>query len=432
MRLSVGTILAVWGLVCSAALNVDAQTGGTAPIVDVTREVYAKHPEDGTAIMVGVSYVGPGVEREEVYSYERISDEPEEPKRRRSKDNGKTWSDFEALPDIVLSVDGYKVYWGPGPEYYDAEHGLTVAIWLRQPYKGNVYFNQCFSRTSRDLGRTWSEPKQLRYEDGPVFDEKNPLNEEFLQRNQGYFGNNIIRHSNGTLIHCLAAVNVPYENKTGESYHPWTPADAKNIGSLCMMGAWNDAAKDYDWTAGAPVWVGLEVSSRGLMEPDVVELKGGRVLVVWRGSDTPQTQGHKWFSVSEDGGKTLSPVAEWKYADGSSFYSPSSIHRFIRHSQNGKLYWIGNICPNPPSGNSPRYPLIIAEVDEAAAALKKETVTVIDDRGPDDTAAVQLSNFSLFENKETHAFELYLTKYGQYSAEVWQTADCYKYLVNVR
>jgi hypothetical protein len=32
----------------------------------------------------------------------------------------------------------------------------------------------------------------------------------------------------------------------------------------------------------------------------------------------------------------------------------------IRDSVTGKLYWIGNICAAPPSGNSPRYPLVIA------------------------------------------------------------------------
>jgi hypothetical protein len=426
------SLLVIACLACSCVTTDRAADGGGAPIADVKREVYQEHPEEACAIMVWASYVDAGLTREEVHSFERISDEPEKPKRRMSKDNGRTWSDFEALPDMVLEIEDHKVFWAPSPKFYDAEHDLTVAIWLRQPYKGNVYYNQCFSRVSKDLGRTWSAPKQIRYEDGPAFDPEDSLNPEFLTRNQGYFGNNIIRHSNGTLIHCLAAVNVPYENKTGKSYHQWTPADSKSIGSLCAIGTWDDKAKDYAWTAGAPVWVPLEVSSRGLMEPDVVELKDGRVLVVWRASDTPVTEGHKWFSLSEDGGKTLTPVAEWKYEDGMPFYSPSSIHRFIRHSQTGTLYWVGNICPAPPSGNSPRYPLIIAEVDEERAALKRNTVTAIDVRGPDDTAAVQLSNFSLFENRETHDFELYLTKYGQYSAKVWQTADCYKYVVTLR
>ena len=45
----------------------------------------------------------------------------------------------------------------------------------------------------------------------------------------------------------------------------------------------------------------------------------------------------------------------------------------IRHSVSGKLYWLGNISPAPPRENSPRYPLVNAEVDEQKAALKKDT-----------------------------------------------------------
>jgi hypothetical protein len=159
----------------------------------------------------------------------------------------------------------------------------------------------------------------------------------------------------------------------------------------------------------------------------VVELQDGRVLVVWRGSDTPVTEGRKWFSLSTDGGMTLSPVQEWKYDDGLRFYSPSSIHRFIRRSVDKKLYWIGNICPEPPKGNSPRYPLIIAEVDEPRAALKKNTVSVIDDRAPNEGPDLQLSNFSVFEDRESHNLELYLTKFGADPNEKWSTADAFKY-----
>jgi hypothetical protein len=218
---------------------------------------------------------------------------------------------------------------------------------------------------------------------------------------------------------------------TGKSYDGRVPADAKSIGSLCFIGKWSADAKDYDWSGGKPVWVPLEVSSRGLMEPDVVELKDSRVLVVWRGSDTPVTEGRKWFSASSDGGMTLSPVAEWKYDDGSRFYSPSSFHRFLRHSVTGKLYWFGNICEGPPSGNNPRYPLIVAEVDESIPALKRDTVTVIDQRGPDDSEKLQLSNFSILENRETHEVELYVTRLGADPEDFWG-ADAYRYTLTFK
>jgi hypothetical protein len=193
----------------------------------------------------------------------------------------------------------------------------------------------------------------------------------------------------------------------------------------------------YVWTCGARVETSPERSARGLMEPEVAELKDGRLLVVWRGSDqgwdgtVAREPGRKWFSISSDGGRTLAPVAEWTYADGSRFYSPSSIHRMIRHSLTGRLYWLGNICPAPPKGNSPRYPLVVAEVDERRASPRRETVTAIDDR-KEGQGDVQFSNFSLLEDHETHRLELLLTTYGQEPApEDWATADCHRYTLTL-
>ncbi len=411
----------------------DQQTDSAASsIVDVKRELYVKHTVPKASRWVNAYYVGPGLEREEIHSFMAKSDTPEKPKSRRSKDNGRTWSEFETLPDVVTHEQGARIFWGAGPLLYDADTGVLVSIWLRQTKPiVKTYFNHSFSRISRDGGLTWSESKQLRYEDGAYLDLAKPTDPDYLNNNQSYFGSNIIRHSNGTLIHVGAAVNVPYENTTGKSYDGRVPADAKSIGSVCFVGTWNAEAKDYNWTGGTPVWVPLETSSRGLMEPEVAELRDGRLLVVWRGSNTPVTAGRKWFSISDDGGQTLSPVQEWKYDDDSQFYSPSSLHRFLRHSVTGKLYWFGNVCPSPPSGNSPRYPLIVAEVDESTGALKRDTVTIIDGKSPEDSPKLQLSNFYLLEDRETHHVELYATRLGADPEDFWG-ADAYKYTLTFK
>ena len=407
------------------------------PIVDVSKEVYVAHPEPGVGAWVGVTYVGPSLTRQETHTSMSESDTPVSPKRRVSTDNGRTWSEFEVLPEIVSHQDGARIYWGSGPTFFDPEREITVSIWLRQTKVDGLYHNQCFSRFSRDLGRTWSEPRQIRYEEGEFLNLDKPTSPGFINNNQAYIGNNIIRHSNGTLIHCVVSTNVPNENPSGEQYHPWVSSDAKNIGSLCIVGIWNLDQNRYDWTPGKPVWVPLDVSSRGLMEPEVAELKNGRVLVIWRGSDTPVTQGRKWYSVSDDGGKTLSDVSELRYDDGSRFYSPSSIHRMIRHRVNGKLYWIGNISREPPKGNSPRYPLVIAEVDEDTTALKRNTVTVIDDRQPGGGKALQLSNFSVLQDRETHDLEVHLTPIGANVDDFsdwpafWES-DSYKYMLTFK
>lgn len=85
-----------------------------------------------------------------------------------------------------------------------------------------------------------------------------------------------------------------------------------------------------------------------------------------------------------------------------------------------------------PEGNSPRYPLVIAEVDETTGALRRSTVTAIDDRQPDQGPAIQFSNFSLLENRESHGLELHLTTYGQERDPAdWASADNYKYTLRI-
>lgn len=78
---------------------------------------------------------------------------------------------------------------------------------------------------------------------------------------------------------------------------------------------------------------------------------------------------------------------------------------------NGKLYWFGNISATPTSGNEPRYPLVVAEVDEHSPALKKATVMAVDDRQPGE-GNVSLSNFAVLEDRETHDFVLFMTRCG--------------------
>jgi hypothetical protein len=147
----------------------------------------------------------------------------------------------------------------------------------------------------------------------------------------------------------------------------------------------------------------------------------------WKGK--VESPGHKWMSTSRDGGRTWSPVTDLRYDTGEPFYSPAAFAKMLRHRGTGKLYWFGNITPNPPDGNRPRYPLYIAEVEEFTPALKKETLTVIDDRDPEkDPEAVQFSNFDVFEHPETGHIELYMTRYGETPGNTW-TANAYRYAI---
>jgi hypothetical protein len=401
------------------------------PIALVKKELYREHPAPRVAPWASMQYVGPGGELREVQGLERESDVGEDIQARWSADHGRTWSEFVPVqPSNKVKHQDVVVWEGESVSAYHPVSGLLVQLWLRQIELKRVYHNFTYVRTSSDRGHTWSEPRQLRYEAGDAFDPAEPLKAGFLNHNEGYPGNSILVRSNGTLVVCLAHANAPGDPKNDT--RPW------RMGSICFLGQWDEAGKAYEWRPGARVEIAPEISARGLMEPEMAELKDGRLLVVWRGSTqgwdgtVAQTPGRKFYSLSTDGGQTLSPPAEWRYADGSSFYSPSSFHRFLRHRATGKLYWLGNISATAPAGNGPRYPLIIAEVDETAAALQRATVTAIDDRqaGQGD---IQFSNFSLLEDRLTHDLVLYLTTYGQeQDPQDWATADCFRYTVSLR
>jgi len=410
------------------------------PIAKVKRELLRKHPKPKVSVGVIQGYRGPGLELEETVMYMAKSDTPFKPKRRRSSDNGRTWSAFEPVPELITYVDSTRIFWGPVAMIYDPSSEALVAVWLRQTKHKGTYYNHCLVRLSRDNGRTWSEPQLLRYEEGNDFNPNDPFNPDFLNNNSCYPGTNLYIRRDGSLLFPGSCCNVPDDapdlnpEKIPSSFKG-TPAHGRGGGAANFVGRWDAASGKYDWTASNVVWVPRHVSSRGLSEPSIAELTDGRLLTIYRCSNVklkPQHNqpGRKRYTISTDGGKTISQPMELKYNDGTRFYSPSSIHQLIRHSQTGKLYWVGNINMNPAEGNHYCYPLVIAEVDEANVALKKNTVTLIGGRRPGDGKYLQLSNFSLLENRETHQFEICLARLGEDPSNTWN-ADAYKYTLTL-
>lgn len=417
----------------------------------VTRTPYFlyKQDEEGRyqAPVVGV-YVwgGSSLHRTESLTYEVESDYCISLARRRSDDNGETWSDFEVIAlenprqgGFELEQSWFAVCHDPLRNHdvrFDFQRLFvgTGSEALNSQWQGEErIFDHGFYCLSKDLGRTFTSPRLLRYEDGDDFEESDWGRPRYLKRNNMYGGYTAIVTRAGKLVYpfcCRTTVSTAGGEQT-------------TCGVRCMIGTWDEAAGDYVWEVSSPVAVPLECSGRGLMEPTIAELVDGRLAMSLRGSTDverlfcPQggvqvTQpGRHWLTVSEDGGYTWGPVRAWCYADGEPFYSPSAFSRLLRHSS-GKLFWIGNICPEPPQGNMPRHPLVIAEVDEAGPALVKDTVTVIDTKGEHEAVHeyFQLSNFTAFENAQTGAIELYLTRYGE-APEHWLKANAYKYVIEL-
>ena len=414
-------------------------------MIEVSKEVYVKHPAPGVAAEVKSYYTRTRLI--EIHTTKAGGHAPKDARVRESRDDGRTWSALEPSQETEYRPTGRNPRWGNNERVlYDPVARLHVSIWwsittVKTAPARHRYYNHAWYRLSEDDGRTWGRPRQLRYEAGPEYDFDHPFDTSFLEKNLATAHAHCATvHSNGTLVVAAVGVKIPEGDgaldPSGKYGSFDKPAHCLDLGGACFVGRWEKQKRLYEWKRGDCVWLPRSVVSRGLMEAAVAELRDGRVLVVYRGSNTAKTPGRKWYALSSDGGMTLSKVQELKYDDGTRFYSPSSYHRMLRNSATGRLYWIGNTCGNPPSGNSPRYPLVIAEVDETTPALKRSTLTVIDDYLPSDSKDLQLSNFSLIENRHTHNFELYLTRIGEKGLlkdpkEFW-SADCCRYTLSFK
>lgn len=105
----------------------------------------------------------------------------------------------------------------------------------------------------------------------------------------------------------------------------------------------------------------------------------------------------------------IGPHRRRAYANGEPFFSPSACSQLLPHP-NGRLYWLGNITPENPRGNRPRYPFVLGEVDRRSGLLLRESVRVIDDRAPDDDPLLTLSNFFAREDRESGGIALHMTR----------------------
>ncbi len=420
-----------------------AQEMTQGPIGTVKKQVYVKNTVRNKAPWVW-TYTGEPGYREEIHTIwshdnqvRGYGDSPTKPYRRISHDDGKTWSKLTPLPPILTVGEKFSIIDWKFCGIYDplSKRHVDLSIHhvrdMRQGSPRRIY-NHALIRLSADGGEMFGPPQMLRYEEGEDFSPETVLHPEFLKNNTGYPGQSIFRHSNGSLIIPVTNAKIPAEvedKPVGRSVWP----EKGGIGSLCYVGRWNEKTEAYDWKAGTSVWLSRDDAFNGLLEADVAELGDGRVLIVWRvtknGKEKPA---YKYFAVSDDGGLTFSKPEVFRYSDGKHFFSSSTFHRLYRSSKTDKLYWIGNIFPKHTTiPGHPRYPLIIAEIDEKTLGLKKDSVTEIDTRHAGEGERLQLSNFWVNESQEEKNLEIYLTRLHENADELY-TANVYRYTVTFK
>lgn len=421
----------------------------------ITKEIYEKSPGPNKCVTRNPSYRGNHMQLTDVRSVTSESDYTNETYRRVSHDNGKTWSDWTDIHASGYVVKGSdEIMMGiPSEGIYNPVHDHFVSVNMQRIFDGgheNAYklfwgeakrgfHDHCFLYVSEDL-ETWDKGQLIKYEEGADYDEDYWNNPDYLWNNDAYIGTNLQVLESGDLLFSIGA-NV-------ESCCKLLQLDVKSIfpscpyimkGLIIIRGVWNKEKESYDLIYSKPVVISDLKSSRGVDEPIVYQLESGRIVAIFRGSNAQSknwntriekgTPAHKWYTYSDDGGLTFTDPVPWHYENGEVFYSSATISNFFKSKKNGNLYWIGNITVPEVSGNSPRYPLVIAQVDQEQGLLLKDTCTVIDDRDPEkDAPSLQLSNFTLLENRETLNLEVYLTRLGANKNDFWRS-DAYKYTV---
>jgi hypothetical protein len=285
---------------------------------------------------------------------------------------------------------------------YDARRCVAISIVSRHPADTGIGFpdEKLWYRVSSDGGATWDQERPI-VQQGAEYSPMHPNRFVWIGKN-GYetAGGWINRMSNGQILFpvCFAPLGAD-----GKQYNPLRAFTFSYV--ACLIGTWNQAGNDVLWEVSADVQISADLAARGVSECAPVELKTpGHILIVSRAGNEPNTGTQKachWRTLSTDYGKTWSAYAPFTYETGEEFWSPASFCNAIRSSKTGKAYWVGNISRTLPKGNMPRYPLVIGEIDEEKLSLRKETVTIVDDRLPDDPADLQLSNFGLLEDPTT-------------------------------
>src|SRR5690606_7813095 len=234
------------------------------------------------------------------------------------------------------------------------------------------------------------------------FTSKNPIKGVEIGRNGFNVDGTrpIVRASNGEIM-------VPI------GLHPWDEVNKKIYLPVAnsyltqdagvLIGRWLPDGSDVLWRFGDWLRIDHNLSTRGLSEPSIVELRTpGHFAMVSRGSNLARLHlpCHAWVSYSRDYCRTWSAPVPLGYSDGSTFYVTTAQSALFKSKTTGKTYWIGNLNKENPRASFPRYPLVIGEVDLDRFGVKRHSVTTIDTCRPGELKErIQLSNFDIMEHK---------------------------------
>lgn len=329
-----------------------------------------------------------------------------------SDDNGRTWSPLVVKPDFTANLPhGYRRE--PGTAVCDPRTGRFVALFnaldtpgldpnaIEPPIAQETYYLRY--RVSEDGGRTWLFDEPI-LQTG-AFDALHPVAGVWVGTNAIYLGDAgslpIVTRKGRLLVPAQMTVVGP----DGKLFNPaggWTYTEV-----VVLIGIWQKDGR-LSWTISQQVRGDPTRTTRGLIEPTLAEFSDGRILMVMRGSNGGKADpkhelpSRKWFCVSKDGGHTWTQPDVWIYDDGEAFYSPSSMSALFKHSS-GRVFWAGNWSPTNCVGNSPRWPLVVGEVDRKSLRLIRGTLLTLDTERAEDKSQgrLDLVHITLLEDRVT-------------------------------
>jgi hypothetical protein len=352
---------------------------------------------------------------------------------RFSEDNGLTWKGYSYKPDFHSGLPyGYRR--DRITSVLDHFTGRIVTILnsldtpgldpgINEPPLAQFTYYLRYT-VSDDGARTWLFEEPIIQEGN--FYMQNPFEGVNIGKNSIYLGDlgsiPVVTKRGKILV----PVQTTLAGPGGELLNPGGGFTYTDV--MVLIGTWTQD-KRLSWKVSQRVQADPVRSTRGMIEPTLLEVADGRILMVMRGSNggklDPEEKlpGYKWFSVSGDGGETWSKPEPWCFDDGKPFFSPSSMSTLFRHS-GGRCFWVGNISESNSKGNLPRWPLVIAELDTRSFRLMRSSLLTVDTQHPEDLnkGRLDISHVALLEDRMTKEIILtYPRNTNSYKNTEWVT-----------
>lgn len=353
--------------------------------------------------------------------------------KRLSEDYGRTWSAYTYKPDFHSGLPfGYRRDRVTSVRDKYTGRIITIINSLDTPgldpgiNEPPVALSTYYLRytVSDDAGKTWLF-------DDPIVNEgsyttQNPFEGITIGKNSIFLGDlgciPIVTKNGKILVPAQTTLAAP----DGVLLNPGGGYTYTDV--LVLIGTWTSGNR-LSWKASQRVEADPKRSTRGMIEPTLLELEDGRILMVMRGSNGGKLDpkdllpSHKWYSVSGDGGETWSKPEPWCFEDGEPFYSPSSMSTLFKHS-GGRCFWVGNMTKVNCQNNLPRWPLVIAEVNTDNLKLIRSSLITVDTQQEEDLpkGRLDISHLSLIEERQSkEIYLIYPRNTNTYKTTEWIT-----------